>query len=1504
MTTTNGSASTSLSTALFEQLNQANKLLVDSMHTDAKYPDLYDQVTDTTEPHNYYFEPYLNRWQPQLVVKDGRIPIPNVIETAFDGLKSCLLMGIFPEIHHAWTTVDNKLFLWDYTKKETFAEFDQVDQLICGVGLVKPRRDVFKDFVQYALVVATATEVKLLGVVFEDGDEVAGRMSLHNSELCITTDNISFSRILGTPDGRIFMGGTNGYLYEFVYQNNNQWLVPEFLVGKQRNCAKKNRSLGYVQDLFNWTSQHPVIEMVLDNDRSILYVLNSHSTIHVFDISTDVATQVAEVNVFESAVAYCKEDGRNGSSFRGAAARPDRSHFVQSRSNSSQLSIQSISIVSKHESTYIHLLAISKTGVRFYLTTLNSKRFRGYSATEVRTTQRPSTLRVIHIRFPPPTVDPASMVSNHPFASEEGLQPSFIPGKSAEPISMGYYSKGVLLMAESVPDKHDRVVNIAQDLISRSSRGGLSTTRTSAFRESISCDELHGKIWQIDEHLEPHLRSGSFASRRASISCSESSTEESNTATPASSSLKRSYHNVKDGAKNNNNAPVAMLSEFSTQYFLPQRHILCLTSSGLNILTKLRPMDHLHTGLLHSTRNENDRKLLGMFFDYYGQVETCAMLFGIACGLSSSSYHHSADKASISSLNHHVHHAGNIHQQEQIRAEAIRVALEYGGRPGVADYMPSAGESSSSIQRLIMTDDMYMSGHHDGMVMFVSRVLLPFWNHRIVKLDKVKTPANNSNTNERTGCQFSSSELTSIREVLFQLKQILEQTMPYSSVVHNPMFCTSSSRDGPLSQSQNTEPSRANVMTRQLQRNQFQKTHEYAHQEKALKAEQRSIYSLYTLVSRAIQGFSLCLLCYDRPVAWSEPKIIRLTFRELITTDVGISGVRGMVDRLMKDSLKQPLGSSSIESFVESLRNQCSVFFSVGDVWQYQGLKKLDTAQKELSRARRQELLEETHDQFLKASRHWQDLETLASTLTPICEQYTAMGYFEGVVELALTCAMNFSVNRALRSSSPEPITPNTNNWFSPKSRTTATSILSLSSNNATSTCASTRLEQARLACYQNIFNVLSILLQQSSATTTSADTKSTTDEAAIDEWLSLPQEKKQMLSRQTMERALASKDQVFHHQLYLYLLTHNHEAILVGIRSPYIEEFLKHQNSELLSNFYVRQQRYSDAALVMWTNAHVDEIEDDHHGSGSSLTTNSNPSISERVGYLTRALSYAQSAAAHQGKGGVRISMETVKEIEAKMDVFQLQASVLSEVKTLDDSTSSDIETLMRRMVDISTLYNQYAVKYKLWDQCLAIIHSCQTNEPQIIRRHWQQIIYSIVPAHSYNSHLSAWIRERKEECNVANIIATSSSMSSIEDMAWIGTLQQRLRKLGRLFYHAGNAPYVFPVSEIAQLLEELWMKFTTLNSAATNETNHWILQLFEDVEISHRVMFQTYEQMYHDRDNTAVWQIHLAQSLCYIVTVWKDEAVVVRSQSEVRIEFADACPNVRGVEFMNIRS
>ena len=136
---------------------------------------------------------------------------------------------LLAEVHRACIIVGDKLFIWNYVVDELRqyggpAKTDWFGgQHIIKVNLVMPRAGAFDGVAEDAdsvLVVTTAVSIFLLAVVFVGGsrrDPHSG-MRVVRTSYVIPTDDVKINIIAGTTNGRIFLGGSGGYIYELVYE--------------------------------------------------------------------------------------------------------------------------------------------------------------------------------------------------------------------------------------------------------------------------------------------------------------------------------------------------------------------------------------------------------------------------------------------------------------------------------------------------------------------------------------------------------------------------------------------------------------------------------------------------------------------------------------------------------------------------------------------------------------------------------------------------------------------------------------------------------------------------------------------------------------------------------------------------------------------------------------------------------------------------------------------------------------------------------------------------------------------------------------------------------------------------------------------------------------------------------------------------------------------------------------------------------------------------------------
>ncbi|KAJ3221178.1 hypothetical protein HK099_003709 [Clydaea vesicula] len=375
-----------------------------------------------------------------IVDKFKSIPLPQILLDQYNYLQTSCFMGLLHEINRAYIVIDNRLFIWNYEKGEEYHCFEDQEETIRSVGIVKPLPGIFIKQIEWIIVVATKAEVILLGLAFASSDNETNDLTLYNTNIVASTDGIPMNAVIGTKNGRIFMAGVNGHLYELIYHKSDGWFT--------RKCYLRNCSAGFTQYLplqpilsyFN--SQGLVKQIVFDEKRQILYFLNGNNDIDVYLLISNGVRHVQKIsNLYNTA----KHTYENYSHHRGNLEEND------------------FSILSVHpvvESTTIFFVAITTSGFRLY--------FRNS-----RTDDQLSTLSLMSVKAP------------------IGLsQGTANPGETD--LHVAYYSNAVMLGATtSKSEQLDCLVALAPDV------GNL--IQKSLWSEISSYTFINGKTWAIAE---------------------------------------------------------------------------------------------------------------------------------------------------------------------------------------------------------------------------------------------------------------------------------------------------------------------------------------------------------------------------------------------------------------------------------------------------------------------------------------------------------------------------------------------------------------------------------------------------------------------------------------------------------------------------------------------------------------------------------------------------------------------------------------------------------------------------------------------------------------------------------------------------------------------------------------------------------------------------------------------------------------------------------------------
>ena len=271
-------------------------------------------------------------------------------------------MGVFPEISRVWVTVDNRLYLWDYENPSSVIfPYEALDNVIIAVALCTPRPGLFLDRVKYLLVISTAVEIVILALSWEEGEEggLTNTFRVHQSPYAIPSDDVPMIKIVSAQNGRIFMGGKDGNLYELVYENHGDSWRAKIGIGEQHKCYKVNLSSWFMENLvpsvfkgmLGW--EQSVQDVAVDSIRGLVYSLTSLGYLYVWFLGVDGSASQGlgqPTNIFSSNMERSMQQHRS------------------SGGSSVSSSVVSMHVVSPLEAKGVHLVVLLSSGVRLYFT--------------------------------------------------------------------------------------------------------------------------------------------------------------------------------------------------------------------------------------------------------------------------------------------------------------------------------------------------------------------------------------------------------------------------------------------------------------------------------------------------------------------------------------------------------------------------------------------------------------------------------------------------------------------------------------------------------------------------------------------------------------------------------------------------------------------------------------------------------------------------------------------------------------------------------------------------------------------------------------------------------------------------------------------------------------------------------------------------------------------------------------------------------------------------------
>ena len=322
------------------------------------------------------------------------------------------------------------------------------------------------------------------------------------------------------------------------------------------------------------------------------------------------------------------------------------------------------------------------------------------------------------------------------------------------------------------------------------------------------------------------------------------------------------------------------------------------------------------------------------------------------------------------------------------------------------------------------------------------------------------------------------------------------------------------------------------------------------------------------------------------------------------------------------------------------------------------------------------------------------------------------------------------------------------------------------------------------------------------------------------------------------------SQDEVFLTSLYDWYLAQGWSDRLLRIQSPFVVTYLKRKSvddiahADLLWRYYAQYERFFEAAEVQLQLAQ----------SAFVLP------LSRRIEYLGRARANASIFTPDVGR---QSRQRLLQEISELLDVANVQDDLLQRLKDdsriAPDRKAEVLDEVDGPVMDLSSvciplhlfakttansnlqIYNNYSAPGSYFDICLQIFFLANHTNTADINETWKHLIDDV--------HKKTEVRGSPQPYEAV-----------IEQLRSLGS---RLR----------SSDAVFPVQVLIPLLETY-----SLQHQRQAALNHWIVDLFLDLDVPHQTIFGVLEAMYYTESVpfTGANRRFIANDMIYLLEIW----------------------------------
>lgn len=741
------------------------------------------------------------------------------------------------------------------------------------------------------------------------------------------------------------------------------------------------------------------------------------------------------------------------------------------------------------------------------------------------------------------------------------------------------------------------------------------------------------------------------------------------------------------------------LPELLTQEMEEKRKFVFLTSNGVHICDKPRPVDHFRQ--LLEDQGGFDNEAVKGFFMLYKETQACAIALNLACsssvqdklvaewaklaffkygGESQLNYPNpSAEISQFASSNqHNVPNPLGMQVSTPIQNMNRSLGLPQSPIQPLQSFVASSPYTSPRLlNNTIHTPtpnfantpkpeaSVQYSSKHTGLYLYFSRLVLPIWKHPMVVIRaQLGGDAILSTINPK--------ELGMYLEKLVNLREFLVKNIQFTNT------------DVPSNYSfMNQLP--AQVFTAQAY-------------------EKNSFYNLLQLITRCLEVLSLwkLLLQHDfSQIAGCLAKEYQMqlkssTFRDMIVAGVDICGMlaSSLVHKYIEDN-------STTDAICRALNDSCPSIFK-------QENALLAKAHEIIARATNTLNKQEVPNLVAQAVTIFKNIGARIN-LEKACQLLESLHAFKDIVDLIIFISAARDKDNLANHfyKNAEPLDDKMGR-----------------------AAFAWRIETYRilLEVYERLVHQSRSLIQSRSGEPSQQSPIKSLEKGGNSCPDTLTREEARSYAEAILNQVIASNDELLHNSFYDWLFEHQQREALLQIKSPFLESYLKRKAKvcgnqlavlDLLWMYYEVNGNYRSAAHIL------DKLAESHA---------SDIDLNKRIEYLSRAIMCMRSCPSHISKnfqdsdfGGdaAKTYGEFLHELEEKMEIAEIQLQILDNLQRLPEQpiVQASIVKLNTDLLGVTELYQDFAEKFDLPECMLAIMFCAGHYDPQLVETYWQRI-------------------------------------------------------------------------------------------------------------------------------------------------------------------------------------